>query len=92
MAIVLGSLCSAKHFGFLLGARKHKILTIDKLQRRKHFLANGFPMCLKEEETANHLLIHCQFSYKVWMAMLNFFDLSWVMPKNVGDLFLQWCL
>ena len=56
--------------------RKHKIMTIDKLQRRKHFLVNGCPMCLKDEETAHHLLIHCQFAYKVRMAILNFFEMS----------------
>ena len=49
-------------------------------------------MCLKDKETAHHLLIHCQFPYKVWMAMLNFFDMSWVMHKNVEDLFLRWRL
>ena len=37
--------------------RKHKILTIDKLQRRKYFLVNGCPMCLKDKETTHHLLM-----------------------------------
>ena len=49
-------------------------------------------MCLKDEETAHHLLIHCQVTNKVWTAMLKFFYMSWVMPKTVEDLFLQWRL
>ena len=59
------------------------------MRRRKLFCVNGCPMCLKEEETTHYLLIHCQYAYKVWMALLNFFDMNWVMPKNVDDLFFQ---
>ena len=40
--------------------RNHKILTIDKLRRRNHFIVNGCPMCLKDEKMVHHLLIHCQ--------------------------------
>ena len=46
-------------------------------------------MCLKEEETVHHLLIHCKFACKVWSFALNCFDMKWVMPGTVEDLFLQ---
>ena len=39
--------------------RSHKILTLDKLRRCKHIIVNGCPMCLKDEESVLHLLIHC---------------------------------
>lgn len=48
-------------------------------------------MCLKDEETV-HLLYHYQFAYIVWVAMLEFFDMSSVMPRTMEDLFLQWHL
>lgn len=34
-------------------ARKEKILTIDKLRRRIHFIVNNCPMCLRDEETVD---------------------------------------
>ena len=73
-------------------ARKHKILTIDKLRRRNHFIVNGCPMCLKDEETVHHLLIHCNFAYRVCVVVFKLFDIEWVMPRSVEDLFLQWHL
>ena len=55
--------------------RSHKILTLDKLWRRKHIIINGCPMCLKVEESVHHLLIHCVFAHKVRSAILNVFDM-----------------
>eukprot|EP00268_Persea_americana_P009584 TRINITY_DN13833_c0_g1_i1.p1 TRINITY_DN13833_c0_g1~~TRINITY_DN13833_c0_g1_i1.p1 ORF type:complete len:152 (+),score=17.53 TRINITY_DN13833_c0_g1_i1:3-458(+) len=49
-------------------------------------------MCLKDEEGMRHLLIHCQFAYRVWMAVINMFEMQWVMPRSVADLFIQWRL
>eukprot|EP00268_Persea_americana_P013258 TRINITY_DN15784_c0_g2_i1.p1 TRINITY_DN15784_c0_g2~~TRINITY_DN15784_c0_g2_i1.p1 ORF type:complete len:214 (-),score=16.90 TRINITY_DN15784_c0_g2_i1:200-841(-) len=72
-------------------AKKHKVLTIDKLRRRNQVIVNGCPMCLKDEETVHHLFIHCQFACKVWYFVLQCFDVNWVMPMNVEELFLQWC-
>ena len=40
-------------------ARKHKILMIDKLRKRNHVIVNACPMCLRDEETVQYLLIHC---------------------------------
>ena len=48
-------------------------------------------MCLKEEETVHHLLIHCKFAHKIWPFVLNCFDMK-VMSGTVKDLFLQWRL
>eukprot|EP00268_Persea_americana_P013605 TRINITY_DN1601_c1_g1_i5.p1 TRINITY_DN1601_c1_g1~~TRINITY_DN1601_c1_g1_i5.p1 ORF type:complete len:189 (+),score=8.84 TRINITY_DN1601_c1_g1_i5:231-797(+) len=73
-------------------ARSHKILTLDKLRRRKHYIVNGCPMCLQDEESGHHLLIHCVFAHKVWSTVLKEFDMQWVMPLKVVDLFHQWRL
>ena len=46
-------------------ARKHKILTIDKLRKRNHVIVNTCPMCLNDEESVHHLFFYCQFVCKV---------------------------
>ena len=55
-------------------------------------IVNACPMCLQDEETAHHLLIHCQSACKIWNFVLNCFDMIWFMPGSVEDLFLQWHL
>lgn len=47
-------------------------------------------MCLRDEEMANHLLIHCNFVCSVWVALLGRFDMHWVMPWSVAEHFQQW--
>lgn len=54
-----------KILAFCWIARLHKILTVDELRRRGHVLVNGCLLCLKVEEAANHLLIHCRFVARV---------------------------
>ncbi|CAL1410476.1 unnamed protein product [Linum trigynum] len=43
-----------------------KILTLDILQRRGLAIANICVMCCKEEESADHLLVDCEFTSGVW--------------------------
>eukprot|EP00268_Persea_americana_P006524 TRINITY_DN12355_c3_g1_i1.p1 TRINITY_DN12355_c3_g1~~TRINITY_DN12355_c3_g1_i1.p1 ORF type:complete len:248 (+),score=21.79 TRINITY_DN12355_c3_g1_i1:391-1134(+) len=50
----------------------------------------GVVCVVSVEKTANHLLIHCTFTHKVWSSIITMFDMSWVMPVNVMELFLQW--
>ena len=69
----------------------HKILSIDNL-RRKCIIVNGYPLCLKDEETINHLMIHCVFANKIWAFFLNMFEVQWVMPQSDYDLFCLWHL
>lgn len=47
-------------------------------------------MCLKDEESVHHLMIHYLFSSGVWIAILAMFGIQWVMPKIVDYLFHQW--
>lgn len=63
---------------------------IDNSRRRNHFIVNGCPMCLRDEETVNHLLVHCNFAYNVWVALFARFDMQWVMPWSVAELFRRW--
>ena len=48
----------------------------------------SWPMCLEDEETVHHLMIHCHFAHRVWSILLEMFGMEWVMPRIVEDLFL----
>lgn len=71
-------------------ARNHKILTIDHLRKRNHIIVNGCPLCLNDEEMMHRLLIHCPFAHDVWSAIINMFDINWVMPGTIVQLSIQW--
>ncbi|KAL4201212.1 hypothetical protein AMTRI_Chr02g257500 [Amborella trichopoda] len=43
-----------------------KPLTLDNLQKRGFQFPNRCIMCLNEEETVTHLLLHCDFAYSIW--------------------------
>lgn len=58
---------------FCCVARFEKILTVDNLKKRCHILMNGCLLFLVEEESPNHLLIHCNFSTRIWAEILNIF-------------------
>lgn len=65
-------------------------LTLDKLETRKHIIVNGCPLCLTDEETVNHLLIHSSFATRIWSSVLYRFGVQWVMPRIISELFQQW--
>jgi hypothetical protein len=67
-----------------------KILTIDNLRRRGLPLVNWCCLSKKNKETVNHLLIHCEFTSEIWHLVLNLFEVSWVMPSNILELFHYW--
>lgn len=56
-----------------------KIFTMDKLLKRRQRILNECPLCLADEETKNHLLIHCMFFTKVWAVFLRKFGMIWVL-------------
>lgn len=41
-------------------------------------------------ETTNHLLLHCEFSWKLWTWWLNIWGYSWAFPKSIKNAFAQW--
>ncbi|CAL1380616.1 unnamed protein product [Linum trigynum] len=43
-----------------------RIFTIDNLKKRSLSLANICEMCSEDEETINHIFIHCKFNKDVW--------------------------
>lgn len=60
-------------------------------QFRKHhsIVVNGCPMCLKEGELVNHLMVSCS-ARSLWINILSWFKYSWVLPNSLASLFEAW--
>ena len=71
-------------------AARGSILTIDNLVLRRLPLVNWFCMCWCDEETVDHLLLHCKFAYALWSEVFLIFGIQWVMLKTVASLLFGW--
>jgi hypothetical protein len=47
-------------------------------------------MCKRNEQSVDHLFLHCEVTCTLWNAFFSRFQLSWVMPSSVADLFAAW--
>lgn len=76
-------------FGWL--ALQKKILTLDNLRRRRLIVVNVCPMCLNDEKTVDHLLLHCKFASQLRSSVLGRFGCLWVLPFSLLQFFEEWC-
>ncbi|RVW36857.1 hypothetical protein CK203_113738 [Vitis vinifera] len=60
-----------------------KVLTLDRLQRRGWQFPNRCFLCGCEEETINHILIHCTMAKGLWDIILALCGVQWV-KENSG--------
>ena len=67
-----------------------KVLTLDQLKMRGRTLANRCFLCGEEEETVDHLLIHCSKARILWNLLLTIFCVSWVFPLSMKETLLSW--
>ena len=67
-----------------------KVLTQDQLKRRGWILANRCFLCCDEEETINHILIHCPKTRVLWDFVFSLFGVNWVLPLTVRDTLIGW--
>ena len=67
-----------------------KVLTLDQLERRGIPLVNKCFLCEENEETIDHLLIHCSRAKMLWDLLLAIIDSNWVFPRTVRQLLLVW--
>ena len=65
------------------------VLTLDQLKRRGISLVNRCFLC-EEEETIDHLLIHCSRAKMLWNLFLAIMDYNWVFPLTVRQSLLAW--
>ena len=75
---------------FLWTATRDSILTIDNLVKRNLSLVNWRCLCRCNEETVDHLLIHCKFAQVLWSEVFLMFGLQWVMPRTVVSFLFAW--
>ena len=61
------------------------MLTLDQLKKRGRVLANRCFLCGKDEETIDHLLLHCFVAGLLWDLLLAIFGVNWVFPKLVRE-------
>lgn len=67
-----------------------KVLTLDHLQSRGWNLPNRCIMCLKEEESVDHLFLHCDMAHMVWSFFLSHLCISWSFPFSFSDFVQGW--
>ena len=66
-----------------------KVLTLDNLKRRGRALVNMCFLSEEEEETIEHLFVHCQMPRLLWQFFLIIVGASWVFPLTVRDTLLS---
>ena len=47
-------------------------------------------MCHRNEESVDHLLLHCPVAHSLWVYMFQIFGTQWVMPSSVESLVYCW--
>ena len=53
-------------------------------------MVNRCNLCKENEESANHILIHCGKTRELWPLLLSSFGVVWVFPASVRNLLLEW--
>ena len=62
-----------------------KVLTLDQLKRRGIPLVNRCFLCEEDDETIDHLLIHCSRARMLWDLFLAITEVKWVFPVRFGN-------
>ena len=75
---------------FLWTAARGGILTIDNLVKKTLPLVNWCCLCKCDEETVDHLLLHCKFASALWSEVLIMFGVQWVMSDTIVSLLFAW--
>ena len=67
-----------------------QVLTQEQLLRRGFSLANRCFLCLSEEETVDHLLLHCVKTRVLWNLLFSLFGVYWTLSCTVKATLLGW--
>ena len=89
-SIIWNSLVPLRVSFFAWEATWKKSITLDRLQRRGFSLANRRYLCLVEEESIDHILLHCGLARSLWSLLFSLFGVSWVLPSSIREALLGW--
>ena len=53
-------------------------------------MANICFLCGEDEESIEHILIHCPMARELWSILFSMFDVDWVIPYLIRDFILGW--
>ena len=67
-----------------------KVMTLDQLKCRRRALVNRWCLCEEDEETIDHLLIHCTTARMLWVLFLSIVGTTWVFPHSIMHTLLTW--
>jgi hypothetical protein len=67
-----------------------RILTIDSPCHCQIVVVEWCYMCKKTGETADHLLVHCEYASELWSLLFCLFGVQWVMPSTILDVLASW--
>jgi len=71
-------------------ATKGKVPTEEMLKQRNFKLASRCPMCLQEEQSVNHLFIHCMCVSGLWHLSFSLLAVNWVQPLTIKSVLTTW--
>ena len=78
---------------FLLSLQRTVIMCsndIDGFNIVKWQFPNRCFLCGCEEETVNHILLHCTVVWVLWEIVLVLFGIQWVFPETIKDMLFSW--
>ncbi|XP_043694148.1 uncharacterized protein LOC122644833 [Telopea speciosissima] len=64
--------------------------TNEKIAKRSIPIASRCELCLKSQETINHIFLECDFAGQVWTTVLSLFDQRWNGFPSIEELFSWW--
>ena len=70
---------------FAWAATKGKVPTEGFFKRRNFYEPSRCALCLEEEESVHHLLVHCRWVSLLWHLSLSIMGVSWAQPFTVKD-------
>jgi hypothetical protein len=75
---------------FAWSAALGNILIVDNLWERHDVIVDRCYLCKRNMESVDHLLLHWDVASVLCNSLFTQFDLSWVMPRRVVNLFAYW--
>ena len=82
MVVGLEIWCATEDLFLCLGSNLGKDHNSGSASERGSPLANRCYLCLEQEETMDHLLIHCIKTRSLWELLFSLFGVTWVNPLS----------